>query len=446
MKVKQLLFTIGLLLGVIPLLQAQQAFSIKEAVIYAQKNNPNVKTSELDINGADLRIREIKAAGMPQVAGNFSFTSNIIVPTVVLPASTFNPQAPEGEIVKAKFGVPWGGQAGVGLNQLVFDASWLVGLKAAGVYRELAQRNLKQSKVTVAENVIKAYYSVLVAEERAKILDLNVSRLDSLVREMKIMNQQGFIEKIDIDRLEVQRNNLLTERQKVSNLIQLTYQLLKFNMGYGLQNTLTLKDKLTDVDLVALKLIDNQTVDYGNRIEYQVLQSQRRLTELDIESKQKGSLPKVFGQASLAANHGNQRFNPFERWFPTSAVTLGLQIPIYDSGLRNIQVQQSKLNLAKIDLGATAMRQGFDLQLDQAMINLKNGLQTLETQQRNLDLAKEVLRVSKIKYQGGIGSNLEVVNAESSIKEAQTNYFAALYDVIIAKVDLDKAQGKLELE
>lgn len=92
------------------------------------------------------------------------------------------------------------------------------------------------------------------------------------------------------------------------------------------------------------------------------------------------------------------------------------------------------------------MRQGFDLQLDQAMINLKNGLQTLETQQRNLDLAKEVLRVSKIKYQGGLGSNLEVVNAESSIKEAQTNYFAALYDVIIAKVDLDKAQGKLELE
>lgn len=316
MKVKQLLLTIGLLLGVIPLLQAQQAFSIKEAVAYAQKNNPNVKTSELDITGADLRIREIKAAGMPQVAGNFSYTANVIIGTQLLEARNFNPQAAEGEVVKFKFGVPWGGQAGIGLNQLVFDASWLVGLKAAGVYRELAQRNLKQSKVNVAENVIKAYYSVLVAEERAKILDLNVSRLDSLVREMKIMNQQGFIEKIDIDRLEVQRNNLLTERQKVSNLIQLTYQLLKFNMGYGLQNTLTLKDKLTDVDLVALRLIDNQTVDYGNRVEYQVLQSQRRLTELDIESKQKGSLPKVFGQANLGAGHSNPRFNPFERWFP----------------------------------------------------------------------------------------------------------------------------------
>jgi outer membrane protein TolC len=423
---------------------AQESFTVKEAVKYAVKNNPSTKTAEMDILGANLRIKEIKAAGLPQVAGNFSYTYNAIIPVVVVP--TFDPTDDPNEVQKFQFGVAWGGQVGVGLNQLVFDASWLVGLKAAGVYRELSQRNYKQSQVNVAENVVKAYYSVLVAEERAKILDLNMGRLDSLIREMKIMNQQGFIEKIDLDRLEVQKNNLATEQQKVTNLIQLTYQLLKFNMGLGLQNTIKLTEKLTDVDITALKLIDNQSVDYGNRIEYQVLQSQRRLTELDIESKQKGVLPKVFGSASLGMSHGNTQFNPFKRWFPSSALTLGLQIPIYDSGLRNIQIQQSKLNLAKIDIGASALRQGFDLQLDQSMISLKNGLQSLDIQKRNLELAQEVIRVSKIKYQGGIGSNLEVINAESSLKEAQTNYFAALYDVIIAKIDLDKALGKLAIE
>ena len=442
MKIKYLVFF--LICGISA--QAQQAFTLQEAVQYGIKNHLSVKNAELDIVGAELTIKQIKASGLPQINGNFSYTYNAIIPTQLLDAKNFDPNAEEGAVTKFKFGVPWAGQAGVGLNQLIFDATWLIGLRAAPIYRELARKGVTNNKITVAENVTKAYYSVLVAEERSKILDLNIARIDSLIKEMKVMNQQGFIEKIDLDRLEVQRNNLLTETQKVKNLILLSQTLLKFQMGMKIQEPIVLKDKLSEVDIRPLTMLQFQPVDYANRIEYSTLMVQRELSVLDMERTVKGAIPKVSFSGSLGAGHSNTRFNPFERWFGSSALTLGVQIPIYDSGLRKIQLQQQKLALTKLDQSATLLKESFDLQSESASINLKNGLESLTVQQRNLDLAKEVIRVTKIKYQAGQGSNIEVVNAESALKEAQTNYFAALYDVLIAKVDLDKAMGKLLAE
>jgi outer membrane protein TolC len=439
MKIKYLIFF--LICGISA--QGQQAFSLKQAVEYGIKNHLSVKNAELDIVGAELTIKQIKASGLPQISGNFQYTYNAIIPTQLLDAKNFDPNAEEGTVTKFKFGVPWSGQAGVGLNQLIFDATWLVGLKAAPVYRELARKGVTNNKVIVAENVSKAYYSVLVAVERSKILDLNIARIDSLMKEMKAMLQQGFIEKLDLDRLEVQRNNLITETQKVRNLILLSQTLLKFQMGMKLDEPIALSDKLADVDIKPFAMLEYPSIDYAGRIEYSTLMVQRQLSVLDMERTQKGVIPKVSFSGSLGAGHSNTRFNPFERWFGSSALTLGVQIPIYDSGLRKIQLQQQKLALTKLDQSAILLRESFDLQAKSASINIKNGLESLNIQQRNMDLATEVVRVTKIKYQAGQGTNIEVVNAESALKEAQTNYFAALYDLLIAKVDLDKAMGKL---
>jgi outer membrane protein TolC len=423
--------------------RAQSAFSIDEAVDYAIKNHSSVKNSLVGMQDAELQIKEIKYAGMPQINGQFSYTYNAIVPTSVLPANTFNPEAPAGEIAKVRFGVPWGGQAGIGINQLIFDATWLVGLRAADTYRKMAAQDLEKSKVDIAENVKKAYYSVLVAEQRALIFDLNIERLDTAIMQTEQYFKQGFVEKIDIDRLNVQRNNLITEKQKINNLIQLTYQLLKFQMSYPIEQKLSLRDKLDMETVKLLRAIVVDDVNPSNRIEFSQIETSRKLTTLNIERIQKGIFPSVAFNGTLGAGHGNPVFNPFERWFASSALTLAVRIPIYDSGLRKVQVERQRLNLIKIDNSVEMLKESFRLQNEQAKTNLKNGFESLDVQSRNMDLAQEVLNVSKIKYLQGVGSNLEVVNAESDLKQAQNNYFSALYDVLIAKVDLDKAQGKL---
>lgn len=442
---KKLLFGI---LGFTTIFQAQgqQAFSLKEAVDYAIVHHADVKNALVKRQDSELEIKEIKTTGLPQINGQLQYTYNAIVPTQLIDAQNFDPTAAEGEVVKFKFGVPWSGQAGLSLNQLIFDATWLVGLRAAETYRQLADQQIVQSKVAVAENVTKAYYSALVAQERAELLKLNISQIDTLRYNTGEMFKQGFVEKLDLDRLSVQKNNLEAELSKVNNLISLTYQLLKFQMGFDVNQPISLKDKLEDQELKALSSVAYTVVNPEDRIEYQTLKTNRNLLNLNVERYQKGALPNIAFSGTLGAGHSNTRFNPFEKWFGSSALSLIVNIPIYDSGLRKIQVERQRLNIIQLDNTSEMLRNSFKLENDQATVSLKNGLETLEVQRRNMALAEEILRVTKIKYQQGVGSNLEVVNAENDNRQAQTNYFAALYDVLVAKVDLDKAHGKLIIE
>jgi outer membrane protein TolC len=440
------LFLLTLLVCLGPLRAQPAAFSLQEAIDYALTKNLNIRNSQLDALSAEARIGEIRAVGLPQINGQLGLNNNLIIQRVFLPARFANPNAPENAPpIAAQFGVKYAGNAGVTLTQLIFNGSYLVGLKAAATYRELAQKNVVQSKVTVAEAVTKAYYSVLVAEERAKVLELNLDRLDTLLRDTRALNQSGFVELIDVNRLEVQLNNLRTERQKVQNLIDLSYELLKYQMGMPLTEKVTLKDKITEVDLAEIKAASEEVVTYTNRVEYSVLSTQSKLAELDIKNIRSGYLPSVGGVLTYGHNNGrNELGNLFStRWFNNSLLGLNVQIPIFDGMSKHYQLQQARIRLDQVRLGQNLLEQSIDLQVKQANITLRNALESLETQRRNVELATEVVRVSKIKYQEGVGSNIEVINAESSFKESQTNYYAALYDLLIAKVDLSKSLGVL---
>jgi len=442
LQISALLFLTGLL-GTLPA-RAQTAYTLQEAVNYAIKTNINIKNSQLDAQSAEARIGEIRAAGLPQVTANFNLTDNLIVQKAFLPA-VFMGGGPDDPPVAIQFGVNYSANTGATLNQLIFSGSYFVGLQAAATYRQLAQKNVTQSKVNVAEAVTKAYYSALVAEERAKVLDLNIQRLDTLMRDTRATYESGFVEKIDVDRLEVQLNNLKTERQKVNNLIELSYTLLKFQMGMPLTEQIVLTDQVDEADANNLVAPSSNAVDYGKRIEYSILDTQGELARLDIKNIRSGYLPTVSAFASYGYNTGRNNFGDIfsQKWFNSSTLGLNVQIPIFDGLTKHYKLQQSQITLDKLNQSRNLLSQSIDLQVQQANITLSNSLETLATQQRNVDLAEEVVRVSKIKYQEGVGSNIEVINAESSLKEAQTNYFAALYDVLIAKVDLSKARGEL---
>ncbi|WP_229213987.1 TolC family protein [Dyadobacter psychrotolerans] len=448
--IRTCLFALAICMSIVPLRAQDGGYTLAEAVDYAVKHNINIKNAQLDAVSAEARIGEIRASGLPQVAINANFTDNLIIQRFFLPANFADPNAAaDAPPVAVKFGVRYQGTASATLNQLIFSGSYFIGLKAAATYRELAQKSTSQSKVTVAEAVTKAYYSTQVSIERAKVLDLNISRVDTLMRETKAMNESGFVELLDVNRLEVQRNNLITERQKVQNLIELSYTLLKYQMGMSLDEQIALKDNINDVNLDALRSETAAgSVSYENRIEYSLLNTQEKLANLDIRASRAGYLPSLSASLGYGHNNGQDSFADMFRtkWFNNSVLSLNLNIPIFDGFTKRYQIDQKKIVLDQVKNNQTLLKQSIDLEASQANINIKNAFATLETQKRNLDLAQEIVRVSKIKYKEGVGSNIEVINAESSFKEAQTNYFAALYDLMIAKVDLSKAKGELYVE
>lgn len=421
-----------------------QQFSLKEAVDYAVSHHTQIKNAQIDVLNADAKINEIKAIGLPQVNGNFSLTNNVLMQRMFIPAKIFNPSAADGELIAAKFGVENSGFSSVGLNQLIFDGSYLLGLKASAVYKELSQKSLTQSKQQVAENVTKAYYGILVNDKRMGLLDANISRLDSMLKDTRALNKAGFAEKIDVQRLEVQSNNLKTEHENLLRLQELGYSLLKFQMSIPLEEKISLKDNLESVNLQILSN-DSAPFDYANRIEYSMLKTQENLAELDVKNIKAGYLPRVVFSGNYGMNTGANAFGDLFRkqWFDNAALSLAIQIPIFDGFSKKYKAVQSENNLKKVRQSYDLLKSSIDLQRNQSSISLKNALESLREQKSNLELADEISRVSRVKYKQGVGSSLEVLNAEASIKESQVNYFTALYNALIAKVELEKANGTL---
>jgi len=461
-------------------------FSLQESIDYALQHRASLQATRNQQKIAKAQVGEIRALGLPQVNAAVEVGNNFVLQKTLIDPSSFGgapseldpfvitpdqlatgqpitltptysspePQPGEGGLQAITFVQPYTGNAAVTGSQLLFDGSYLIGLKAAKTYTDLSRKATAQSEIEVAEQVSKAYYSVLVSGERMQLLTQNLVRLDTLLYQTGVMFENGLAEKLDVDRLRVQLNNLKVERQKTERLMQLSENLLKFQMGLNQNQPVLLTDELAEVE-IDMGQINPQDFSYSNRIEYSLLETQRDLAELDLRNKNSGYLPKLYLNArygysgvgstlsDVLSVHAGANNTTNRNWFDFGYVGAQLQVPIFDGLRKHYQVQQGKLALENTKLGFETLRQSIDLELAQSSAELTNALDVLASQKENMALAEEIARVAKIKFQEGVGTNLEVVTAETDLREAQTNYYAAMYDALIAKVNLEKATGTL---
>jgi outer membrane protein TolC len=195
-----------------------------------------------------------------------------------------------------------------------------------------------------------------------------------------------------------------------------------------------------------------------NRVDYKVLEVQRDLQRLDIKNKYAAGMPKLsafanLGYSTQSPNIGglfktetplkdNGVIGP-DKWYSYSMFGVTLNVPIFSGLQRTYQVQQAKLSMLKIENNFTKLNRTIERDIEQNSITFRNSLESLKAQEENMRLAAKVARVTKIKYEQGVGSNIEVTDAESSLRESQVNYYNALFDAIVAKVDLEKTYGKI---
>ncbi|MFP4089014.1 MAG: TolC family protein [Cyclobacteriaceae bacterium] len=466
MKYKLTINFIALIVTFPLFLQAQQSdssayngrpMSLEDALAYAFVNSANIKNAFIDIQIAQKDAAVIKAQGLPQINANIDYTNNFAVPTVFLPAEAGaaiggggngGGQAPAtDEEIAIRFGIQHQANAAITASQMLFDGSYFVGLKAARTYADLMQKDYLLSKTNIAEQVSKAYYTALVNRERRQLVGSNLNRLDTLLRETTLLYENGFVEKIDVDRIKVQYNNIKTEYNRIDRLAEVSMLLLKYQMGMPIEKELVLAETIQDIELQE-DLLQGNEFDYSDRLDYARLLVNYDLVKLDIKNYQIQYLPKLSLNANFGYNTGTDelsfsRLTNFDRWFSLGSAGVNLNLPIFDGLRKHNQIQKSKLQLQQLENANSLLKNTIDLEVVQSKVQLENSLENLKVQEENLDLARNVYEVTRIKYQEGVGSNLEVVDAETSLKQAETNYYNALYDALIAKVDLKKSLGTL---
>ncbi|MEQ8423766.1 MAG: TolC family protein, partial [Cyclobacteriaceae bacterium] len=255
---------------------------------------------------------------------------------------------------------------------------------------------------------------------------------------------------IDVDRIMVQFNNVQVEKENYENTLKLSYALLKFQMGMDVNAPLELKDRLADIEFEVLEPDFGSGFNYTDRIEFSQLQTNLELVNLDIKNTQVRYLPKIDLYGRLGASTGAGSFSDLmafgDNWFGLGVVGMRLNVPIFDGLRKSRQIQQKRLQAQQIEYSQDQLQKNIDIQIQQATTNLKKNVDNMVAQKNNMDLAENVYNVTKIKYEAGVGSNADVINADASYKEAQTNYHSAVYNALVAKVDLEKAYGRLSTQ
>ncbi len=425
--------------------QGIESYDLENCIKYAIQHSEVLKKNNLDILSAEETIKQTLATGLPQINARAGYTDNIVIQKTLLPGNT-PPLNNSPNPLALAFGAKYTANASINVEQLIFDFSYLIGLKAARVYKDLSVKVIAQNKIDIAEKVTKGFYAVLINDERLKLIEANVYRVDTLFKYTQELQKNGLAERIDLLRLEVTLNNLKTQKLQILALQDFSKKLLKYQMGMPVMDSLILQGDIRTVNL-GIENIQNIEVDATQRAEYALLQANKEAQLMTIRYNKSLYYPSLRGNFSYGANTGSNQFSDLpkfsQKYFAYAFYGLSLNIPLYDGGRRSATLQKSRIDLAKVEEDVKIFKKSVDFQVEQAKYNIDNSLKDLDIQKKNMELAQEVSRIAQAKFRGGTGTNIDIIDAENTFKQAENAYFTAMYNAIIAKVDLDKALGKL---
>jgi len=433
--------------------------SLAQACEYAKQNNTNVQNAQIDVEIARKKVWETTAIGLPQINGSVEYQNFLDIPTTLLPdfisPSVYGVLLQEGLITPAqmpssesqqffpaKFGTQHNASYGVTLSQLIFSGQYIVGLQAARVFSMVSQQSLQKNEIDVVASVTETYCLVLSLQENKNSLDSNLASFQKLLFETEALYKEGFVEEINVDQLTLNVSSLQNGVNSIARSIEAAKMLLAFQMGMPVSQKLELTDDLESiVSTIDLEQILSEDYDPAQSIDYQIMETQVRLMELDMKREKTAYLPTLAGFFSYSEKAMRDEFNFFDGdqdWFPTTLVGFQLEIPLWSSGSRHSKVQQAKLKVQKSENTRDMVGESLKLQYTQARIEYLNAVDTYVTEKENMLLSKKILDKTIIKYREGITGSTELTQIQMQYQTAQANYFAAMFRVISAKTKLNK--------
>lgn len=422
-----------------------QKLSLSECIDLAIENNENLKNSILEEKISKALSNEYLSIGFPQINFDGGIKYNHEVPKSLLDISRFMPGVPEGTEQEVQFGQAYDGRVDLFVNQMIFNGSYFVGLSAAKELVKLSEKMTERNVIDIHESVSKAYYTTLNTKSRVDLVDSNIDRLDALLKQTKSLYENGFVEKLDLDRIQVSFNNLKSEKIKADRLYDLSLAVLKFQIGLSVDKKIELIEEFNE-ELVTAFTFDLNEFDYSKRIEYSILQTDKNLKFYELKNNRSQYLPQVYANYNYGYNTSASQSNIFfesDRWKKFGTFGLQVIVPIFDGFLKRSRINQSKFKIEQVENQMLFLERSINLQINQSLAAYQNSKESLKIASENLVLAQDVYFASEKKYAQGVGSNLELIDSNNSLKIAQNQYYNSLYESIISIIDIKKTLGIL---
>ncbi|PWT98620.1 MAG: transporter [Bacteroidetes bacterium] len=409
-----------------------QEASLKNCVDYALTHQPSVQQSLIDSAITERTIKSKLADWYPQLNLNYNYQHFF-----QLPKSIF-----QGNIITT--GLDNTSYAQFGLTQTIFDRDVLFASKSAKDVRIQARQNIVNDKIDVAVIVSKAFYDVLLTQKQIEILDDDIVLLQRSLKDAENQYKGGLVDKIDFKRATISLNNALASKRQNEEQLKAKYAFLKEQMGYPPSGHLNLIYDSTQM-FSAVFLDTTQKVNMENRIEYQILQTRKRLLEENVKYNKWSFIPSVSAYGNYNFNWFNNDFSKlYSQNFPTSFAGLSLSFPIFQGTKRSQEIKQAQLQLDRADYDVIALRNTINTEFEEAMATYKSNVSNYIILKENLDLSEEVYNTVQLQYRAGVKTYLDVIVSQTDLRTSQVTYINALYQVLSSKLDVERALGSIK--
>lgn len=420
--------------------QGPVSLSLQQAMDMAAKQSYAVQASTLEAEKARSKVKEITAIGLPQVNGEAQLQNFIDVPTQLIP-NFFTPGLGP-EYIAAQFGLPWNASAGVTVTQLIFDGSYLIGLKATRTLAEQSQQELEKAEADARNQAGKAYFGVLAAEEGARLAGEGIPLLERSVNEVTAMMEAGFMEATDVDRLTIQLEQTRTQQRSFQQQASVARMLLALTLGLPQGTPVTLTDDLAKILADANETsLSEQSFVPSTHVEQRAADTYVLLQDLNRRNERSKALPSLAGFFNHQQVWNGPSFDPGGAYpfYPTTLWGLKLNVPIFSSGNRYHKVKQAQLALQQTEVNRTATEQRLIAMAEQNRTQARTAFDNFRTEERNLALAKKIMDRTTVKFTNGSSSSFELTQEQGNHLLAQQLYVQRLVELLTARADLRKA-------
>ncbi|MFA8451531.1 MAG: TolC family protein [Bacteroidales bacterium] len=422
----------------------RQVISLKECLQRTKESNAKIRQARIDEEIMHQKTLKIAADGLPQIDASSQIIDNIKMQTILLPGEFFNKP---GASIPVTMGSKINFQNTVSATQLIYNHTFWVGLKAAKTAEQLSNFITKYTEEEVMYQTAILYYNILISEEHKKNINNNIDRLNKIYEINKARFQNDLIKKVDLDRISVTRNELLSKRMLLEAQVKSLYNNLKVLMGQSAETEFKLNSSSFNSARLAAKYKPNATINFDNLTDFQVQKITTKLKELNVSAERSKRYPTLaafgnYSQTAMTQNYGD--LGKSDMWFGSSAIGLKLSFPIFNGFAIKRDVRKAKLELRQAKIELEDIKQQKQIDHENAANNLTANWQAYRSASMNRDLADDVFKQSLLIYKEDLVGLIDLLDAESKLFEADVNLAEQQLKYHIAELDLLKSEGNIE--
>jgi OMF family outer membrane factor len=416
-----------------------QEMSLQQCLDTAKAHNSMLRVAKNNTLIGTERRKEAVANLLPKININADYRYFFDLPTQLMPLSTFNPSAPEGQFKEAQFGVSHNIGVNAQLAMPLYNPQVYGAIQTTKVAEELSQLQYKKSEEQIYVEVSNLYYNAQIINKQIEFLESNIINSEKLLKNMKLLKEQQMSKGSDVSKIELQLAQLQTQKTTAKSKLQQVFNALKFNMGMALNKEISLS---SNINLI-------QETNYGNNnpTDISIANTQKKLALTELQNMKRSRLPSL----SFVASYGTTGFgydkkpNDFLKFFPVNFTGIQFSYPLFAGTVTLRKINQKKLELQNSELQQSIATEQNKMQIQNATLQGEVAKQNIATTQLQIKQAQTIYQQTLLQQKEGLASLTDVLLADTALREAQQNYLVAIVDYLKADLELKKATGNLTI-